>query len=34
LWAHYQGGDVDAGLAELKAPAETLIAICCGGPQP
>jgi len=25
LWAHYQGGDVDAGLAELKAPAKTLI---------
>ena len=25
LWAHYQGGDVDAGLAELAAPAETMI---------
>ena len=25
LWAHYQGGDVDAGLAELEAPAELLI---------
>jgi len=25
LWAHYQGGDVDAGLAELEAPATTLI---------
>jgi hypothetical protein len=25
LWAHYQGGDVDAGLAELEAPAGTLI---------
>ena len=25
LWAHYQGGDVDAGLAELKAPAEAMI---------
>jgi hypothetical protein len=25
LWAHYQGGDVDAGLAELGAPAGTLI---------
>jgi len=25
LWAHYQGGDVDAGLAELEAPARTLI---------
>src|ERR1700692_4604361 len=25
LWAHYQGGDVEAGLAELKAAAETLI---------
>jgi NAD(P)H-dependent FMN reductase len=25
LWAHYQGGDVDAGLAELAAPAEAMI---------
>ena len=25
LWAHYQGGDVDAGLAALHAPAATLI---------
>jgi NAD(P)H-dependent FMN reductase len=25
LWAHYQDGDVDAGLAELEAPAKTLI---------
>jgi NAD(P)H-dependent FMN reductase len=25
LWAHYQGGDVDAGLAELEAPAEAMI---------
>ena len=25
LWAHYQGGDVDAGLAELQAPAKLLI---------
>ena len=25
LWAHYQGGDVDAGLAELEAPARTMI---------
>jgi NAD(P)H-dependent FMN reductase len=25
LWAHYQGGDVDAGLAELEARAGTLI---------
>jgi NAD(P)H-dependent FMN reductase len=25
LWAHYQGGDVDAGLAELEKPAATLI---------
>ena len=25
LWAHYKGGDVDAGLAELEAPAEKLI---------
>jgi NAD(P)H-dependent FMN reductase len=25
LWAHYTGGDVDAGLAELTVPAETLI---------
>src|ERR1700686_520133 len=25
LWAHYQGGDVDAGLAELEVPAKTMI---------
>src|SRR6266478_3537426 len=25
LWAHYQGGDVDAGLAELQGPAEAMI---------
>jgi NAD(P)H-dependent FMN reductase len=25
LWAHYRGGDVDAGLAELEAPAGRLI---------
>src|SRR5213075_3561476 len=25
LWAHYKGGDVDAGLAELEAPAGALI---------
>ncbi len=25
LWAHYQGGDVDAGLAELGGSAGTLI---------
>jgi hypothetical protein len=25
LLAHYQGGDVDAGLAELEAPAEAMI---------
>jgi NAD(P)H-dependent FMN reductase len=25
LWAHFQGGDVDAGLAELEAPAKALI---------
>jgi NAD(P)H-dependent FMN reductase len=25
LWAHYQGGDVDAGLAELEVPAAALI---------
>src|SRR6185312_9570543 len=25
LWAHYQGGDVDAGLAELGEPAGTMI---------
>jgi NAD(P)H-dependent FMN reductase len=25
LWAHYQGGDVDARLGELEAPAELLI---------
>jgi NAD(P)H-dependent FMN reductase len=25
LWAHYKGGDVDAGLAELEAPAKAMI---------
>ena len=25
LWAHYQGGDVDAGLAQLEAPAAAMI---------
>jgi NAD(P)H-dependent FMN reductase len=25
LWAHYKGGDVDAGLAELGNPAEAMI---------
>jgi NAD(P)H-dependent FMN reductase len=25
LWAHYKGGDVDAGLAELEGPAKKLI---------
>jgi hypothetical protein len=25
LWAHYQGGNVDAGLAELAAGAGTMI---------
>jgi len=25
LWAHYKGGDVDAGLAELEAPAAALV---------
>jgi len=25
LWAHYQGGNVEAGLAELEVPAMTLI---------
>ena len=25
LWAHFQGGDVDAGLAELEAAAKTMI---------
>ena len=25
LWAHFQGGDVDAGLAELEAPAKAMI---------
>jgi NAD(P)H-dependent FMN reductase len=25
LWAHFQGGDVDAGLAELEAPAKTML---------
>jgi NAD(P)H-dependent FMN reductase len=25
LWAHFKGGDVDAGLAELEAPAKAMI---------
>ena len=25
LWAHFQGGDVDAGLAELETPAKAMI---------
>ncbi len=25
LWAHFKGGDVDAGLAELEIPAKTMI---------
>jgi hypothetical protein len=25
LWAHYTGGDVDAGLTELEAPAGAMI---------
>jgi hypothetical protein len=25
LWAHFQGGDVNAGLAELAAAAKTMI---------
>jgi NAD(P)H-dependent FMN reductase len=25
LWAHYKGGDVEAGLAELAAPAEAML---------
>ena len=25
LWAHYKGGDVDAGLAELETPADAMI---------
>jgi NAD(P)H-dependent FMN reductase len=25
LWAYFQGGDVDAGLAELEEPAKTMI---------
>jgi hypothetical protein len=25
LWAHFQGGDVDAGLTELEGAAETMI---------
>jgi NAD(P)H-dependent FMN reductase len=25
LWAHFQGGDVDAGLAQLEAPAKTMV---------
>ena len=25
LWAHYRGGDLEAGLAELEAPAKGMI---------
>jgi hypothetical protein len=25
LWAHYKGGDVEAGLAELEAPAGVML---------
>jgi hypothetical protein len=25
LWAHFQGGDVEAGLAALEAPAKSMI---------
>jgi NAD(P)H-dependent FMN reductase len=25
LWAHFQGGDVDSGLAELEAPTKAMI---------
>jgi NAD(P)H-dependent FMN reductase len=25
LWAHFQGGDVDKGLAELETPAKVMI---------
>jgi len=25
LWAHFQGGDVDKGLAELATPAQTMV---------
>ena len=25
LWVHYTGGDIDAGLAELEAPAGAMI---------
>jgi hypothetical protein len=25
LWSHYQGGDVEAGLTELEAPAGAMI---------
>jgi NAD(P)H-dependent FMN reductase len=25
LWAHFKGGDVDAGLAELEVPAKAMI---------
>jgi NAD(P)H-dependent FMN reductase len=25
LWAHFQGGDVDAGLAQLEAPAKAMV---------
>jgi hypothetical protein len=25
LWSHFQGGDVEAGLAKLEAPAEAMI---------
>jgi hypothetical protein len=31
---HFQGGDVEKGLAELDKPANVMIEICSGGPQP
>ena len=34
LWTHYQGGDVNAGLAELDVVAKTLIDDQLWWPQP
>ena len=33
LWAHFQGGDVDAGLAELEGSAKTVIDDLLCGPR-
>jgi hypothetical protein len=34
LWAHYKGGDVDTGPAELEVPAGAMIDEVRGRPQP